>query len=118
MKFEITTAKNKIVKQRRKLSFWLYGYNSQRRNKFRNIRIKFKKKLVEHKQNHQRRRNIFRGQTLLRIRENNFLENTENVTAIQGNAVSNYTEDDETLLLESIRRNIEEPHATACTFQN
>ena len=39
----------------------------------------------------------------------------ENVTAIQGNVVSNYTEDDETLVMESIRRNIEEPHPTACT---
>ena len=42
----------------------------------------------------------------------------ESVTAIQGNVVSNYTEDDETLVLESIRRNIDEPHLSACTFQN
>ena len=29
----------------------------------------------------------------------------ENVTAIQGNVLSNYTKDDETLVMESIRRN-------------
>ena len=42
----------------------------------------------------------------------------ENVTAIQGNVVNNCTKDDETLVLESVRRNIEERHLTACTFQN
>ena len=92
--------KNKIVIQRRKLSFWLYGYNSQGRNKLGILEWNFKKKLVEYKQNHQRRQNIFRGQTLrLPIRENNFLENLQNVTAILGNMVSSYTEDDETLVL-------------------
>lgn len=42
----------------------------------------------------------------------------EKVIAIHGNVVTNYTEDDETLVLESIKRNKEEPHLTACTFQN
>ena len=44
----------------------------------------------------------------------------ENVTEIQENVVcNNYTEDDETRMRESVKRNIiEEPQLTACAFQN
>ena len=42
-----------------------------------------------------------------------------NVSEIQENVVFyNHTEDDETQMRESIRRNIEETHPTVCTFQN
>ena len=57
---------------------------------------------------------------LLLIREHFLLENMENVREIQENVVfNNYTEDDETRMWESIKRNIiEEPQLTASAFQN